>query len=758
MRRCMCRAWMLVALVAALPLAGRAATGAETFVRCLAKSPKDVYIIVSGPDAEDVAKVLQSAILQHPDRGAKAANDVPILTIAEAEQRRAADAEAPKRKGGRFGECSLVFMFSLSDHPASLPPGLAALAPGTLGEASRRVSSLRSSQTQKADAGLAYSVCMVAPDRKRLAGLLQAFTSHSAGHYSALPFSADFPSNNVAVFSSDEHRSAAEGWGRSLAASVGAKSWDSIVWRPLAERAKMKDEELADCDQAYFIDRSLPPAELPDSVAQLSGAQPPKETATLVLRRALPGGNQIALVSTPTAALLEARLKKYPRFDAIPASPVVDDVKDLRHIGRTTLLVSGSGPTSDERETIRLQLAKDMREKLRVPVEERGDVLRLLEREVTLQELQGASDTAELLRSKARLRFVWLFTVTDYRGSTDYKSAVRVLSTDAPPTYDEAHGSDDPEPTYYHALPWSGQAKKDREKRERAEWEPKHAAWLRRKALYDDQVRANFTSQWERVVSRQTSAAVRGMLRLVDLKPNSGAVEVIWEKEAGGSSSSPEESHQSDTVTVRGVGMRPSSLTTPPRQDSCPRELMLAAARSAGASALSELQATALLPDGSAPPEPEPPAPVEEEKKEPSPPKEEAKPVPPASDDAAATPTPTPQTKGPVVADVDTANAAIVVALAPGDKVRVGDSAYVLVEKKITNPQSGEVLEVRAAALVKLRVVRVSEKTADCVPSVPDGRAKLASVKAGMAVKWEAAPKPKPATPSGNGRRQRRTR
>jgi hypothetical protein len=803
-------------LVLALTLAGQptqsqfAPTTLTSTIRELAKGSPRSVIVYSGPQAAGVAQELQRVILRHPECKHKA-EEVAVVPPEEAEQAYR-DAAGKDTTGKRV---SVLFIIVHREARSGMPSDLAALMPVRPEDVRPNEAVLEciglSNTSPSGKAPLVMSVAMIAPDAAGLKRLLDRFVARAAPNFRQIPFTERYRLNRVARFCDPADEDAVRSWGVD---SADPHSWNETRTYKLADRATIPAGELDGWSEAYFIDRSRRNQQVPEPAAKALADERVGELTTIVKRIDQNDGRSIVVFTAPDDLLLRGYVEKYPTIRETPGHEQADAI-DLPVIGSTTLLVSGLSVGTDDKEVkeaIRTELGQDMGEKLKIDIQPRGDVLAVLQREVTLQDLLGATGTADLLRGK-RLRYVWLFHLTECVRTTEYKPSDRLVSTNAPLPYKVAHASDDPEPVYdgYVAGPFSGRGRKEREANERAAWQPKYDAWRRRQLWYDSQLPPT-TCEWELSTVRQESASVKGILQLVDLGSREGAAKMIWAKEADGSETGPAETYQpARRVTVQGVGTRPASLPTPPREDRCQPALLVRAARRAGGAAIAELRRTARLPDNSAPRKDDLPArvpsattlAVADVSGSPSARISLAATLIRSTDrtplsgktvhfkvgtadvpsdattksdgtatcsyfvpDGASTqtitasfagddsegassgtgtltvvPNPPPPSQGAAVADVDADNGIVIIALAPGDTVRVRDSAYVLMDKPIKDPATGEVIETRRVALIKLRVTHVSSKTADCVPSLLTEKSKLKLVKPGMAVKWEAAPK-----------------
>jgi hypothetical protein len=706
------------------------AQAAETnIIREMAKNKARVIIIVSGPQASVHGKAVQGAILRHPECKHKP-EEVSVVSIEEAERE-----AAPRPKEGPI---TFIWIIASKEWNGKIPEALTGLLPKRLSELKEGGGISKVEITSPKSRGLAFVVEIVAPDGERLSGLIDTFKSKSALIAEGLPFAASHGTYKLAAFSAPEDKDFAEIWGH-----AGGATWTDYKWFPLEERDKLSPEQLEEYNQVYFIDRSRKAGAAPGCVAPLLDGQNIKETTTLVRRGDLGHGLSIAVFTAPNQTILQAKAKRFGAFNGITGGQVVEDVKDLRHIGQTTLLISGAGPNAEDKEAIRLLTAKTMRDKLKMTVEERGDLLKLLRGEVTLEELQGATGTADMLRRKGNLRYIWLFHVLEYGGGTEYRTSEKLTQEDQAKPYTER------EPQPDDGVKEVGGGRKDAIARRRPIYESEHQKWEQDKRRWDREENANLRAQYDREITVTTGGKVRGILRLVDLKNSKSPVEVIWEQECNGSSFKGPDTFKRDSVTVR-AGSRPDSLSPPANTDTCSPALLKQAAVEAASHAILQVQETAWLPDGT---EPIAVTPVE--------PGEPGGPVgnggaPPASGPGSVPPTvPVVAKPGqPLVASVD-GNTVTITREGLAD-VKVGDRAMIILKTEpIKHPTTGEILREKIVESITLKIVHVDAKTLDGVPVSAAEAAKLPHVQSGAVVKiWRPIPPPggsKPIVPKRGG-------
>jgi hypothetical protein len=706
----------------------RAGADPTTLLRELAKNEPPIVILYGGASAEESAKALQAAILQHNDAKKKKPADVPVVPLAQEDEVQRAMTPHPKGLHTTY-----ICLVARNEWSSKLPESVAARMPLRLTELKPGQGAVKCSMSNAASGKLAFNMALIAPDGERLRQLKEILVGHGSGDYRTLSFGREFDTYKIAVFSSPENQKAVEGW----AHRSGANLWTDRKWIPLAECGKVPEEDLREYHQAFFLDRSQKEEPLPERVSALLGAVPLKPTTTFIKRQQMENGLSLAVFSVPTTTLLESKVRRHAGFESITGGQVVEDARDLRSVTRSTVIVGGVGPTREEREVIRLEVAKKMRD-LRLPVDERGEVLSQLQEDIALQELLGATGTSKLLREKGRIRYVWHYAITDYRGGVEYRTSETQISRDEPPSFERSNPRPrEPQPDDNVSEVGGGRRdaiarRRPIYEREHREWEDDMRRWQEEKRRYEERVTQTFPSQWARKVTAHTSSSARGILRLIDLEAQDQAAKVIWESECSGSDSAVQQ-YQGDTVTVRGVGNRPNSLPAPPNADRCPPEYLRRAAVGAAQQGLERLTDGAILPDGTQPPPPPPPGPDEgtddgTEGTPPMPP-----PMPPRKLEALL-----------VAAVVD---GTVIITLPAGTDLKAGDRAKVVLLKEIKHPMSDEVLRTVEETVIVLRVERVEEKSFEGRPASPAEAAKLEQVKAGMLVKtWRPAPAPpKPA-------------
>ena len=720
--------WIIPICLCALALAliGARAWSDTTLVRELAKNKPKVLLICSGPQATEIARYVQGEILRNPDNNHKP-NDIPILT--------ADDANRMADNDNNFKDQSRIFFWIRDEQHAPVPTGLSTMLPIQSGDEQEGTCIIRCEIARKASKGLAFAILLVAQDQSNMKKIADSLLTRSAYRYELLPFESTINTVSVALFSDPKDELLAEQWCNAYQRSLnnGSPIYFSPSWYPLSDRDKLPPAKLQNCNEAYFIDCSKQNGALPSVVSTMLKDQSINNTSTVIMRQQKdqPNTSRI-LFYAPNDLILTSKVNGCSA-NPIPDGVTISNVIDLRKIGDTTLRVYGPILSDDVKEAIRSQIAQAMRQKLHMPVEERGDIFKVLDKEVTFEEMEGANNVRNDVRRKTGLRYIWLYQLLSATGSTQYVSNSTLLTTQNPPTYEQMFFNTDPEPAKPSLAPFSGRGKQEEYQRELDQWKPVHDAWLYRKQNWEEREYAHFETQWRRTVTKIVSVKVHGILRLIDLQDKNNAINVIWEKDCLGIAHNDTPNYLSDTVSVRGVGNRPSSIDTPPSTDDCPIDLQQQAAINGALDALSKLQGEAWLPSKT-------PAPTNSIAKQPSSSNSDSevntKPLqqsPNSSDNLASTPSQTIHPNTPTVSAIS--HLTVTITYPQGIDVNPGDIAYVIGEREIKDSSSGKVLETHEIALIKLRVMQVDSGEMQCVPVNPTEGKNLSLIRKGMTVK-----------------------
>jgi hypothetical protein len=652
-------------------------------LRELAKNKPRLLIVASGPEAMPLATRLQEAIRANNDfkRGkkpemARAVNPIEAATLL-------ADPNAPRT--------SLIVILAGKDlqNGSILPAQLTKKLPLDGDVLGGRVSVVRSVMDSDKAGDAQFRIALYAPDAPRLQRLYDRFTTQRAENYRDLPFTERYTTNRLALFSPPEMKKTLEtrSWGH----HNDTYTWNEVKRYDLSERASLAPEQLAECTEVYFLDRSHPAFVLPEPAARALETVPVKPTTVAVVRKdAESGANPVVVVSAPSRLLLESCVVRRPSLRTLAMEPVTREAVDLSRIGGTSLLIlGGSKLTKEQIASLHTGMSGTMRRDLGIPVEPRGEILTRLEGELAQQMAQGATDTRGLMQRKVPTRFVWVFTVTQVSASTDYLPDMRKLT----PEIGEFRWSEPTEP-----VRGRNESREDFDERWR-EWRDEYRRWERAREDHAERYRSE-PCEWELSVTRQSAVAVRGELQLIDMKGLGGAP-VVWEKDYTYRLSD-RRVYRTQRATVRGHDNRPDSLEPPAATNDCAPELLLAAATTTGQTVLNTLRDEALLPD------PSRPVPL---------PSTEVSPAP-------ASPAPLPLPARAKIAEVDGQTVTLNVGARHG--IRVGDRFEALLKyKDTTDPDSGKVIRTRVIESLILVVTHVDEEACDARPASPADAAKI---------------------------------
>lgn len=666
------------------------------FVRELAKNKTRIVIVTSGAEANDMGTALEQNIQRHGEFGKskRGEDDVKVITLADAEK---------AYTNRELNNVSIIFLLCGKDNIGTPPVGIMGLLPFAGEVLASRMSRIDCAKDKDKPSEPIFRVGMYAPDKERLRRIYDLFMARKAKNFRDLPFNDAYATNRVAIFSSPAYQSALNGWGE----SAGGKTWDDCHWHSLAERDKMTPEQLEECNQVYFLDRSERDAAAPEAASKMMEGQTIRSTSIILAQGQSAAHDPILVLSSPSRLLLETRMKKYRSVAALSQHPALIEAKDLRSVGKASVLILTGDTQVQPTQAAGIYdfLAKDLRENLRMTILPRGPVLAQLEQEVELQKIQGASGAAmrKRLRNKMGSRYVWLFRLTEFSGATQYEPTEDKMTPTPPPFTDR----EPQEPERSKKESDEDLSKRLRQyRKDHQDWEERKGTW--RHKYYEESV------EWDRKVMRTESSRAHGLLQLWDLENQGGMP--IWEMECHGSGGATTV-ERTEHTSVRGHEEKPSSLNAPAGKDGCEVRYMYAAARQAADTAIAALMETALLPDGKSVPA-----------------------VAPLGDSGGGTPTPrrTVATGGKI-ADVEGSQVALNIGATQG--VKVGDRFVVALKiKEIRDPDTDEVKDIRVLESVTLKVIRVGA-TADCAPATPQDAAKMGRVKRGMTVQKVAGVK-----------------
>jgi hypothetical protein len=687
-------------ILRARPTRAAICADSTSFLRQFAKDDPRTQIIVSGPQAASVAKTLYDDIKMHRDFKARPGEDkVVILTLDQAEQA----AQDPK-----FNDNTRIFLLATRELKGGLSAALARTCAVDLAQLPEG-NGITTSRNLNPRAGhLAFSMAVVAPDAERLQTMMGFFSQPYPDYKGMLPPISDkFETNRLAIFSAESDREAVEKWGRIDAKRADAGNiWAKYDWYPLNAYTTLTPEQREERQFVFFLNRADSRQTVPAPAQALLNDQPLKETTSIVTKGRGPNGLPCVVFSAPSPTLLHRRAVQYDRIEAIPATPAIDDATDMRALDRSVLLVHGAGLklTPDDAERIRSQTAQMMRDRLRIPVEELEAQFDALQKGSVFQDVTGATETAQRMREKSGVRYVWLLQVTDYGGKTVYMPSQK-LTSPPPPTYAQAH-PEDKEPVEPTLDIGSGRGKQAQYEKDKAAWQPLHDAWKNRKLAFDRYGETQYPFTWDCRIEKESVANVAGVLRLIDLDhPNTP----LWEKACSGRRAEKSE-FASRTVQVRGTKNQPAPLPSPPNDETCSPNLLQQAGIGAGSAGVYHLQATALLSDGKST---QARFQVQEKAK--------------TADPPAVRP-------GSKVAYVD--DSGVTLKIDPAAGIEKGfwvDIPLSVID--IPDPDNpGKILAHKVVEKVVLRVISLHDNVAECVPVSDREKAKLGRVKLGMIV------------------------
>ena len=568
-RRFLSHVFLAAALAAAFVSHPRVSRADDTtHVREFAKNKPRVLIVASGPQAAEVGRVVQDAILRHPQNRHKP-QEVAVLGMEEAAASRA-----------EFARVTTIFLLIGAEMNVPLSPALAPAVPLKPAVLGGRDSVVRSVLARGKAGEAAYQVGLYAPDRECLGRLSEAFLSRGSENFRKLPFEDTYVTNRVAVFSAPEDRAEFERWGERTERTV----WNDVQWYPLSAQGTLSPEQTRERSRVFFLVRSSrrDPAPPPAAAALLAG-QALKPNTVLVRRGGDTPADGAATVvfSAPSRLLLQRKAARYPSVDRVPADTVREEALDVRAMRRTAILVGGA--TREDKEPVLGLLREELRRHLGVGVE---DVAVRAPGDVSLADLQEGGDVAERLRGR-RVRYAWLFSLDEYGGTTRFRTQEEKMTPDLDPFTE----TEPKEPSL---------KKRERDpdgyRRDYNEWRRKRAKWEDRRDDWNDEY-DNGACVWERQVERSSRATLRGTLRLVDLQHGG---RVLWEAPCE-QESTDRGLHHSDRVTVRGHRNSPYALTAPEPLETCAPDLLKRTARAAGVKALVAAQEALWLPEAGAP-------------------------------------------------------------------------------------------------------------------------------------------------------------
>jgi hypothetical protein len=562
----------LVVVLATMKMAFGDAT--TNVFREIAKNKPSVSIVVSGPDANDAANALESALLHRSDN-CHSPGDYKILTVDQAQQAASSDPS--------FGKSPLIFLLIGGELSTELPSSLAAYLPQPI-HSVRQKSSIIAVSLVGSDKHLVFSIELFAPDTDRLSRLSDLLATRSAATFRDLPFNQTYVTNKLAVFSSPENQSFAQNWGVVNSDTV----WNDVVWHDLADRSTLSSDQLNERSQIYFQSRG-DNDRIPSDAQQLLPSTPIRATTVIIAHGPLTSVNnddaEIAVVSAPNRQILGTRAAMYANVDSLNQAPDSFELADMRAVRDTTMLLTGDVPDNDRRG-IRYVISDDLSKTLGIDIDDLPSELDDQQGDISLDQLQGASAESQMLRRKIDQRYVWHVEMLECSGDTTYEAVQSKLTPDPP-----AFALVEPTvPSRSKGL-FQGNKSDDEYSKEMDQYHDDHDKWQQKKDDYDYKM-AHAIFDWERDVKAHATSKVHCIIRLLDLKADGN---VIWEHECAGSTRR-ETIYQSDHVSLQGPRATPTPLQTPAPLASCPRQLVHESALKVAEAAIADLLENALLP------------------------------------------------------------------------------------------------------------------------------------------------------------------
>jgi len=658
-----------------------AANAADTtLIREFAKNKPRVFILASGPQAMSVGETIKSAILRHPDNK-HSAQDISVLSFTDA---------VAASKQPDFAKSPVIFLMDRQEMTQPMPQELEALIPkpalGSLGYNSNITAALGGARDQQV-----FTVAISAPDTARLGKLYDAFTTRSAAGFRDLPFSENWTTNRLNVFSDHSNRELAENWGYVKTAYV----WNDVTWHDLTEYSSVPASSLQEGSSVFFIDRSQGDVTPAPASNLLAGH---KVTPTLIAVERFGGDAQgnagVIVFSAPNTTILERKAIRYSTRESVPAGDTAVDAVDMRKLGAMTILVGGDIPERN-RQPIRYMMASHMRRDLGLAVSERGRGQQDFQRDISLDQVRGQGDVARSLRDTGA-HFVWHYSINRYGGHTDYDSQIKRI-TPLPKPFDETEPT---EPSHGRDL-FGHKMSDDEYAKAMDKYKKDHREWRRKKEGYDVTV-ALMSFKWQQDVLEKQSAHMRGILRLIDISAQGGG-RIVWEQDCEGNQDAGSVAETKE-VEVCGPDAIPAKLPTPPPVDEAADDVMRGALENAGSDLFDDIRETALLPD----------------------PTSDAT----TKDDTPAPPAPV--AKSGQVADIQ--NGVVTITIGTAQGIQPGDTIRVVLSKRdIHDPNTGAVIDTRVLDSLNLRIIQLGVTT-DCVPATSADTAKLSKVIVGMMV------------------------
>lgn len=495
------------------------------FIRQMAKDPSDIYLVAGGATSRRIADDIAIAIRRHRDYKEHRKREIRIVSADEMEALLSIKKNAPIKE-------TIVGLLAKTESPRIGPKLSGALALPSdpyEGTDSRMWASVARGASR---AGLSFHITLTAPDEARLEKLGERLAEFSMTNWRDLKCNEVWATNRGVRLLPPNADAALRQWGT----RPGGFRWQDWTDQDISmgeSGAPDPERELA-----FFVDRST--SQRPDvsAVTELIGRAGTEPDRVIAARGKLPDGRGFTVISAPNANLLTRYAKRFPHPDAVPDPPFTKRLLDLRKIGATAVLFSG--PVAPRiGEAVRNRVASAIRTEGGVRVDDRGEVLRTLDREVTLQRLLGATDTSRKLRSRYGLTHVWVLDFASVGGSTAFVADSVCL--------------DGGSTTYSGAQPFLP-------RKPSVEDRIRYVQAVRTYQAAKDAYENYSPVAWKRTLRRKEDANCGLTLKLVSL--NDGAGRIVWDSTVRGTATT-DVIESEDRVNVSGHLSRPNDLVAP---------------------------------------------------------------------------------------------------------------------------------------------------------------------------------------------------
>lgn len=530
------------------------------------KSKVEMTIVVSGRSAEYYGKRLRERMISHKERNDKALPDSAIKLIM-------LDSYNTAVSSGNTIKGNVVILCAIDDTDWQVPSSikdLIGVRARNLGEQDSFVEVVR---TQDPSKGLAHRMVVLAPDEARLERTASIALEREVGKWNDLEIPGlRFESHRAAVYGPANLIDTIGGWGGRSGASV----WNDVAKIPLEAQSTSAEPDFWREREIILLHDRSKNAPIPDFAVSTIQSANYRITEMRISRHKTEDGRSMAVYSAPTLAHLRHLMAEGGIHSQLSTDRSID-LKDLRGIGRGPMVVavtSSSALSPNALEDTRAGLELFLRNELSLTINPRGRALQAIEKELTLQSLQGKTNTiTELL--KDGVKYLWLFEVETPTGSSSFRPT-EVCEIRDPGPFSEAEPS----------RPGS--------KAKQSEWDyyrERLRDWQERKEQ-NHRIRYVETAGWVRSINQSSSATVRGTLHVIDLSKGAGEVLVSL---PGVSTVSDSKEFKRDQTTTRGAANRPDSLPAPASSSTPVPELVVLATKDAGLNAVKSIRNQVLM-------------------------------------------------------------------------------------------------------------------------------------------------------------------